>query len=359
MKYTDTLVRQMHERSGQNINITPWMNYFAFDVMGDLAFGRSFDALEGGKPHWFIDLLHDSGKIVGTFLMMPWLVHLGSKLPAFMNPMNKMLDYSLECVDERRTREPDEPDIMSHIFQAGDFFDDPFKERMLFMGDARLIVIAGSDTTATTLVYIAYYLATQPAIIKRLRAELSEHQVANDETFSVSGLSHLGYLNGIINEALRLHPPVPGGLQRDTPPEGLQIGDVFVPPNITVITPHYTIQRCKRHIPRLVESLLIYSLAPKAFVKPNDFIPERWSSQPDLILNKDAWFPFTVGRYSCIGKQLALNELRAVVAKLALEFDFNLAAGETGHDLMEKSRDIFTMSNAKLDVVLQSRVISP
>lgn len=350
----------MHQRAGEKVNMTDWMNWFAFDVMGDLAFGRAFNVTEEGKPHWFVELLHEQAKPVGAAMLVPWIIHLAAQLPAWINPMTKMLEYSLECVDERMAREPDEPDVMSHIIEAGPFFEDPVLERLLLMGDSRLIIVAGSDTTATTLVYIAYYLATQPAVAKKLRAEFTEHQIANDDSFSIAGLAHLGYLNGIINEALRLHPPVPGGLLRDTPADGLQVGDVYIPPNTTVVTPMYTIQRCKCCRNRSCKDVLLtHSAAPRAFVKPNDFIPERWSTQPELILNKEAWFPFNIGRYGCIGKQLALNELRTVVTKLVLDFDITLAPGETGYDLMEKSKDIFTMSNSKLDCVLHPRIVSP
>jgi cytochrome P450 len=54
-------------------------------------------------------------------------------------------------------------------------------------------------------------------------------------------------LNGVINESLRLHPPVPGGVYRLSPPEGLRIGDHFIPGDINILTPTWTIQRCKQH----------------------------------------------------------------------------------------------------------------
>ena len=60
---------------------------------------------------------------------------------------------------------------------------------------------------------------------------------------SDQSLKHLGHLNGVINEALRLHPPLPSALQRLTPPEGLQIGDTYIPGNVTVWCPQYAIGR--------------------------------------------------------------------------------------------------------------------
>ena len=63
---------------------------------------------------------------------------------------------------------------------------------------------------------------------------------------------NLDHLNGIIYEALRLYPPVPTAMERKTPAEGLEIGDVYVPGNMTVWCPQYAIARSKKsQTPRL------------------------------------------------------------------------------------------------------------
>ncbi len=100
---------------------------------------------------------------------------------------------------------------------------------------------------------------------------------------------------------------------------------------------------------------LLTIAAPRAFVQPNDFVPERWTTEPDLILNKNAFFPFSMGKFGCIGKQLALNELRTVICKMVLEFDVALASGEDGSKLLTESMDVFTMSNAELRLVWTER----
>jgi len=135
---------------------------------------------------------------------------------------------------------------MSHILEAGDFFkNDSRMERLLLMGDSRLLIVAGSDTTATTLVYCFYHLAKDPSLAQKLRAELKENHVENNDSFTVPPLQYLSYLNALINETLRLHPPVPGGIFRHTPREGVVIDGRHLPGGVKVIGPHYTIQRCK------------------------------------------------------------------------------------------------------------------
>ena len=56
-------------------------------------------------------------------------------------------------------------------------------------------------------------------------------------------IMHKDHLNGVINEALRLHPPVPTRVARMTPPEGLTVGDTHVPGNMKVWAPQYAIGR--------------------------------------------------------------------------------------------------------------------
>ena len=215
--------------------------------MGDLAFGKGFQALEKGESHFFIDLIHESGLFPGLFGSLPWLLHCMTKLPipASVNAFVKMLKYSMQMIEERKTYKPEEPDVMSYLFEAGDFFDNPETEMLLLTGDARLLIVAGSDTTATTLTYLFYHLAKDPSVVRKLRDELEKHGIRTDENFTVLNLTNLEYLNGVISETLRLYPPVPGGTYRKAPKEGITVKGNFIPGGCTVITPQWTIQRCE------------------------------------------------------------------------------------------------------------------
>ena len=183
VNYADLLVKQLKARAGQVVDSTEWINFFTFDVMGKLSFGRSFDNLEKGESHWFVHLIHENGAPVGAFGTVNWLLHLAVNIPAALNPMVKMLDYSEKCVDERIASNPSEPDVMAHILEAGNFFDDPKTEKLLLTGDARLLIIAGSDTTATTLAFAMYYLSKYPSIMKKLRDEMEQHNMRNGRIF--------------------------------------------------------------------------------------------------------------------------------------------------------------------------------
>lgn len=87
------------------------------------------------------------------------------------------------------------------------------------------------------------------------------------------------------------------------------------------------------------------------YTRASEFIPERWYSRPELIKDHTAFAPFAKGTWQCIGKHLALMELRTLTAKILLEYDVSLADGEDGSKLLHQSKDHFSMTPAPLELV--------
>lgn len=85
-------------------------------------------------------------------------------------------------------------------------------------------------------------------------------------------------LESVINETMRLYPPVLFGSQRVTPPQGLQIGEKWIPGEMVVYMPSWQLHHDARN-----------------FVDPDAFVPERWTSKPEMILNRSAFLPFLIG----------------------------------------------------------------
>lgn len=105
----------------------------------------------------------------------------------------------------------------------------------------RPLTAMSSDTTAAALVFLFCCLAREPSVVQKLREELNQV----DDIRNHQALLNLPYLNSVITEGLRLHPPVPGGFPRQTPSEGVTIADQFIPGEVTCVAPNYTIARCK------------------------------------------------------------------------------------------------------------------
>lgn len=106
--------------------------------------------------------------------------------------------------------------------------------------DTMLLQIAGSDTTLSALVNLLYHLAVDKNIQRELRSEI-DNAVPADQPLQFSHIGNLPFLESVINETLRLHPPVPSGLPRETPQEGIWVDDFHIPGGIIVSNPTWSI----------------------------------------------------------------------------------------------------------------------
>ncbi|KAF4546295.1 Cytochrome p450 protein [Lasiodiplodia theobromae] len=333
-------IGEMGEGGKKEVDARKWFGWFAYDVMGELAFGREFGMVRGGKEHWAIGLLNEGMMPLGL-LLPPWAFRILAAIPGAAADYWKFITYCAGQLDQRMRTAPEDPDILSSLIE-------PVKDRELTPGeltmlqaDSRLIIVAGSDTTSSTLTHIFYHLAATPHHQTTLLAELRPH-IQPDGTIPHRAIQDLPHLNGTINEALRLHPPVPSAIQRLTPPSGLTLPNgTHIPGNTVVWCPSYVVGR-----------------SADAYVEPETFCPERWyaESKKGWVRNEKAFAPFSLGPYGCIGRPLALMELRLVIARVLAVFEVGLAEGEDGRALLEGSRDHFTLECGALRLCFRERV---
>ena len=171
--------------------------------------------------------------------------------------------------------------------------------------------------------------------------ELNLFTCAAEPAEDLEKLGKCQYLNAVINETLRLHPPVMSGLQRVTPPEGMVINSKHVPGNTVVTIPTYTLHRDERN-----------------FSSPNSFMPERWIDAKSVENhNVKAFNPFSYGPTGCVGKQLALMEMRSVIASFSQLFQSKFAPDFNAGGWPEKNLvDTFTVCKKEpIRVVLSMR----
>lgn len=335
--YTSLLTSAISQRLGAPLDMTSWFHYFSFDLMGQLSFGKSFDMLATGKRHFAIDLMNNGMTLLGLFTPTPWLARIGFSIPGVVSGWKSMFVWSDAQMRERIDRKDDggNQDITSWLINASRENDSLEADRSWLNGDAFGIIIAGSDTTASTLVALFYHLALDPCQTSKIRSELDRLD-ANPDARALQSLPHL---NGAINETLRLHPPVPSGGLRQSPPEGLTIASTSIPGSTVLSLPVYSLHRL-----------------PSCFPRPLDFVPERWHSRPELVLDRAAFAPFFHGRFGCVGKHLALMEIRAVAAALLGRYDFAFAPGMgRGERVVGEMKDRFTATPGGLELVFTER----
>jgi cytochrome P450 len=94
-----------------------------------------------------------------------------------------------------------------------------------------------SDTTGNTLACALYYLVANPFVYKTLQRQIDEMFPGGDKSYDYAKVKSLSHLDAILKETMRLKAAVPGGQPRVTPPEGLQVGSIWVPGDVNVLVP--------------------------------------------------------------------------------------------------------------------------
>jgi tryprostatin B 6-hydroxylase len=245
--YRQMLVERLRASGATPVDVHHWFSLYSFDVMGDLAFGRSFGCLETGAEHWVVTLLKSSTVFFGIGFPI-WVFLAIRNTPGLMSDFWKLLDWCAKRFRQRLENEqPEVPDISASLIGSLRGRAPTPDDIHRFNGDARVVLIAGSDTSASALTAIFYLLAHHPDEVEKLRRELEPYRDADHSTdeFLHSEIARLPHLNGVINEALRLFPAVPGTLPRKTPRGGIVVQGVRIPGDITVFCPQWVMARCE------------------------------------------------------------------------------------------------------------------
>ena len=196
----------------------------------------------------------------------------------------------------------DEPmDLLSILLRAqrrGEQTDAQLRDELMTM------LLAGHDTTALTLTYTWYLLSEHPSAEDRVQAEVDE--VCGGAPPTAADARNLDYLERVIQEAMRLYPPVYVIFRE--PKVDVRLGGYRVPRGSAVMLSQWATHRSER-----------WYDDPEAF-DPDRWLPERRADRPRF-----AYFPFGGGPRHCIGKHLSLLEAKLIVATVAQEYELDAA----------------------------------
>lgn len=139
-----------------------------------------------------------------------------------------------DIIDQRRSGE-DAGDVVSMLLD-GEMDDETIRDQVL------TLLLAGHETTAQSLTFTAYLLATHPTVERRLVSELDDQ--LDGEAPTVGDLGNLPYLERVVRESMRLYPPVPGIVRQPTRDD--EIGGYRIPEGATVLLSQWVIHRDPR-----------------------------------------------------------------------------------------------------------------
>ncbi|KAM0366634.1 hypothetical protein ACHAPZ_011111 [Fusarium culmorum] len=311
MHYVNLFIEKLTQkaREGESVDMVAWYNFATFDLIGHLALGQPFGCLESGKYHPWVTKIFSSIKGI-SFSQAAIRLGLHNWIslitPSHVKKATKEHFEFTEHVAGARldVKDNNSKDFMSYILR---YNDERGMSRPEIIENSSLLIVAGSETTATLLSGVTYQLLTNPEAYKKLVTEIRS-AFATEEDITATAVDQQTYLLAVLSEGLRMYPPVPGALGRLIPKGGDFVEGHWFPENTVVSVPQ----------------LPAYHSAHN-FKDPEKFVPERWMDDPRYANDCRAVVqPFSMGPRDCIGKNLAYLEMRLLLTRLLWKFDAEL-----------------------------------
>lgn len=209
------------------------IQFFAFDVIGDLAFAEPFGCLEQSKYHPWIDFVFQAitmQTMMRTLDYYPFFKRFSKMMisQATQNGFKAHVAFIKEKATHRLDLQEDRADLMGRMAAK-----DSGMSREEFIASADTVLLGGSETSSTLLSGLTYYLLKNPRVLQKLVTEIRD-KFRREEDIDFSGVNSLDYMLACIDEAFRLYPPVPGALLRKTREDDVICGQ-YVPPNVRLL----------------------------------------------------------------------------------------------------------------------------
>ncbi|MBA0049533.1 cytochrome P450 [Streptomyces sp. AJS327] len=220
----------------------------------------------------------------------------------------RAIDEVVERLTAERRAAPareDERDLMDALLNARYEDGGQISDRQL-RDEVVTFLMAGHETSATTLTWALYLLAAHPSARERLEAEVDAE--LGGAPPSVADLDRLPWTKAVLSEAMRLYPPF-WTLERNAV-EDDEVDGVPIPAGSTVAVPPYLVHR-----------------HPEAWDNPEGFSPERFLPGGGAERHRHAFIPFGSGRRGCVGNTFALIETAVALAMIAQRFRLDLVPG--------------------------------
>ncbi|XP_027330520.1 cytochrome P450 83B1-like [Abrus precatorius] len=342
-----------HEASGTVVNLTETLMSFTNSLICRIAFGKKYgyeyeEVEVGSKRSKLQGLLNEAQALLTEFYFSDYIPLLGwvDRFRGILWRLDKIFK-ELDAFYDRvigdhmgsgrvnsKNSEHDVEDIVDILLQL---LNDRSFSLHLTLDHIKAVLmnifIAGTDPSSATIVWAMTALLRNPKAMKKVKEEV--RNVLGDKDFiNEDDIERLSYLKAVVKETLRLFPPSPLLLPRETM-ERCKIGGYEIEPKTLVYVNAWGIAR-----------------DPENWENPQEFCPERFlGSCVELKGNEFELIPFGYGRRMCPGKHMALVNVELSVANLIHTFDWELPQGILMDEMldtevkpgitMHKKRDLF------------------
>ena len=291
------------------------MTDVAVRVIAETLLGTELDDADVETVASAMEDLADSFEPSMSRAVLPsWLPR--SRPARFGRAVDRLDALADRVIEDHRSSDPPE-DVVTTLLGAVDGGHIP---RQRVRDEVVTLLVAGHETTALVLTYAWVLLSREvgDADEGSRDGDRSPTDRLHEEVDTLEGppgwadLGALSYTDAVVNESMRLYPPV-WALFRE-PRVDTRLGDYRVPAGAPMVLPQWAIHRDGRH-----------------FEDPLSFRPERWLDRTPA--ETPAFFPFGAGPRACIGRTFALVEAKLVLATLAREFDVVVRDGDPDLDI--------------------------
>jgi cytochrome P450 len=268
--------------AGDVINITEETSEFALELILICIFGSDYESrimAAGDNPFAFLS--RDSTRDLSVVMKV-----------------RELRNMLLEIIAERRSRDTDEFDFLSMYMKATDKSGTPFTDKEL-LDELMTLIVAGFETSANTLNWVWYLIAGAPDVEDRLLEEARKF-MPNVSAVTAENATAMTYTQQVLEEALRLYPPVWLFTRRANKEDELE--DFDVPPGTDIYLSPYVLHRTEHIWP-----------------EPDTFDPDRFESG-DKPKRDRPYFPFSLGPRRCLGEYFSFLEMKVHLGLLLPKF---------------------------------------
>ena len=271
--------------SKSTLNITQEMGTFALELILLSIFGDDYEDMivkDGSNPFSFLS--EDSVRDLTVVMKM-----------------RKLRTFILEIITRRRqSKANNQYDFLSMYVEAKDKNGRTFSDKEL-IDEIVTLIIAGYETSAGTLNWV-WYLISQHPLVETLLLSESKKIIPKIDSINFESINQMKYTQWVIEETLRLYPPVwlfsRKSLKEDT------LTEYDIPPDTDIYFSPYILHRTE-----------------KFWINPNNFDPSRFANDDKEL--KKSYYPFSLGPRRCLGEYFSFLEMKIHLGILIKQFTMN------------------------------------
>ncbi|RIA81867.1 cytochrome P450 [Glomus cerebriforme] len=336
----------MQRNLNDQIDIFAMLQRITIEILGKLAFGYQFGCLKSAETPHIIKVYKDIISFVENpiRIILPFL----NKLPLesnrkFFASLEEFDKFIFDIIEKKKIEIKNNNnkenvfsgriDLLTSMLELGEKegIDTDIKQLRDEMVNN---FVAGHDTTALALSTSLYYLAKYPEMQERARAEVIN--ILGDKPIIPTSeqLKEMKYINAIIKESLRIHPPSPV-INLRKPLKPIKVGSHVIPKDTLCIA---NIWQIHHH--------------PKYWENPNQYDPDRFLNGEKR--HPFAWIPFSAGHRNCIGQNFSLMEQRVILSMFLLKYEWTLPKDSINKEKMILDPQ-FLLRPVKLELLFAER----